>query len=670
MKGPILLLIALAALVAVVVFFLPTDDQAEGLEPIAEETPDLVEEAGPQLAEIDAETEALREFAASFGADTAKTGEIGRQLRNDGEAFVRATDAAGETVAPALFLVRAQGSQIEWIEAPSGELRLETLSSVTAVAAFAGGNWSEPVAMDHKVARHESLDLLVGQAAARLTVQIELQGVGPVDDAICLYAYRESRPTETFEDIFNPAEEVEEVTAWVDQSGLGRDNSLFSDAFRVSDASDKCGQATAGIIQLDDLPAGHYLLRCSSSQGVESAEWVTLAPGDQLQQRVELVQGGFLVGRMFGPDPILPPEARVAASASDVAFAEFVGDRQVLQALESASVDGRRVAQPDAGGNYRLGPIAPGKHLVMGQAEGLRPGRAGEVAVHAGQETQVADMHLHAGHAVAVLVRDAVSGEVLTDADVFWRASSGSGLLADLAEWRGTEEADAAGRQILRNLPFQPIEIEARFEGFASSRQEYLMPKENWTPSAELAVLEFSLEIGHSIRGQVMGPQGQLIAGARVHVGLAEEQGSFSGLLGLSTDDGPHTTTDQDGRFVLDFLPRGNYIVFAEDELHAPGQSEEVDLTEVDSADVTVKLAPAGSLLVRYLDEDGQVGTNMLIVVSHLEDLVPAQAITDENGEAYLVVDSHTVGDASVIVMVDGVQGVTYRNRDMRVVWF
>ena len=44
--------------------------------------------------------------------------------------------------------------------------------------------------------------------------------------------------------------------------------------------------------------------------------------------------------------------------------------------------------------------------------------------------------------------------------------------------------------------------------------------------------------------------------------------------------------------------------------------------------------------------------------------------VTDENGEAYLVVDSHTVGDASVIVMVDGVQGVTYRNRDMRVVWF
>ena len=336
MKRPILLLIALAALVAAVVYFLPADNQGEELDPISEDNTPVAEEAEAQLAEIDPETEALREFATSFGADTATTGKIGRQLRDDGKSIVRATDAAGETVAPALFLIRAQGSQIEWIEAPSGELRMETLSSVTAVAAYAGGNWSEPTAIDHKIARHDSLDLMVSHASAGLTVQIELSGVGVIDDAICLYSYRESRPTETFDDIFNPAEEVEEITAWVDQSGLGRDNSLFSDAFRVNDATDTRSQATSGIVQLSDLPAGHYLLRCSSEQGVENAEWVTLKPGDQLQQRIELVHGGFLVGRMFGPDPMLPSEARVAASATDAAFAELVGDRQILQLIREA----------------------------------------------------------------------------------------------------------------------------------------------------------------------------------------------------------------------------------------------------------------------------------------------------------------------------------------------
>ncbi len=633
MKRPILLLIALATLVAAVVYFLPTEDSDEGFDPTPQDTPTVQEEVDPQLAELASEDEALREFAASFGADTALTGEIGQQLRADGKAFVRATDASGETIAPALFLVRARGSAIEWIEAPTGELRLESLRSVTAVAAYAAGSWSEPTAIDHSVARHESLDLMVSKASASLTVQIELQGVGPIDEATCLYAYRESRPTETFDDIFNPAEEVEEVTAWVDQSGLGRDNSLFSDAFRVSDAKDARSRAEAGILQLQDLPAGHYLLRCFSAQGVENATWVTLGPGAHQQQRVELVHGGFLVGRMFGPDPQLPPQARVAAAATDAAFAEFVGDRQLLQTLKWASVDGRRVAAPDAGGNYRLGPIAPGKHLVMGQAEGLLPGRAGEVVVRTGQESRVPDLRLVSGHAIAILVRDAASGEVLTDAEVFWR-TGGESLLAGLEDWNGTEEVDDAGRHILRNLPFQPIEIEARSEGFAALRQEYLMPKENWIPGTELALMEFPLEAGRSIRGQVFGPQGQIIADAEVRVGLAEEQGSISGIFGMLNGDGPSTTTDQDGRFALDFLPRGNYIVYAQDQQHAPGQSEEVDLTELESAEVTVRLAPAGSLLVRYLDEDGLPGAGMVVIVTHLEKLIPAQQVTDENGEA------------------------------------
>jgi hypothetical protein len=464
-------------------------------------------------------------------------------------------------------------------------------------------------------------------------VQIELQGVGPVEDGVCLYAYRENRPTETFEDIFNPSDEVEEVTAWVDQSGLGRDNSLFTDAFRVSDEKDPRGQSQAGIVQLRDLPAGHYQLRCSSSQGVEKTEWVTLEPGTQQQSRIVLVHGGFLVGRMFGPDPKLPPEARVAASATDAAFAELVGERQILQALEWASVDGRRVAQPDAAGNYRLGPIAPGKHLVMGQAEGLRPARAGEVVVRAGLDSRVPDLRLVAGHAIAILVRNAVNGEVLTDAEVFWRAS-GEGFLAGAAEWRGTEEIDAAGRHILRNLPFQTIEIEARSAGFAALRQEYLMPKENWIPSAKLALMEFPLEAGRSIRGQVLGPQGQAIANAQVRVGLAEELGSISGIFGLMNGEGPSASSDQEGRFAIDFLPRGNYIVYAQDDLHAPGQSAEVDLNELESAEVTVKLASAGSLLVRYLDEEGKPGVGMLVIVTHLVKLAPAQQTTDENGEA------------------------------------
>lgn len=44
--------------------------------------------------------------------------------------------------------------------------------------------------------------------------------------------------------------------------------------------------------------------------------------------------------------------------------------------------------------------------------------------------------------------------------------------------------------------------------------------------------------------------------------------------------------------------------------------------------------------------------------------------VTDENGEAYLVVDAGMSTDAKIYVTVDGVAGKTYRGKDMRVVWF
>jgi len=44
--------------------------------------------------------------------------------------------------------------------------------------------------------------------------------------------------------------------------------------------------------------------------------------------------------------------------------------------------------------------------------------------------------------------------------------------------------------------------------------------------------------------------------------------------------------------------------------------------------------------------------------------------VTDENGEAFLIVDAGASADAKIYVTVDGVAGKTYRGKDMRVVWF
>jgi len=51
-------------------------------------------------------------------------------------------------------------------------------------------------------------------------------------------------------------------------------------------------------------------------------------------------------------------------------------------------------------------------------------------------------------------------------------------------------------------------------------------------------------------------------------------------------------------------------------------------------------------------------------------ELMLEGGVTDENGEAYLIIDSATAGDASVAVTVDDVAGETYSGGNMRVVWF
>ena len=634
MKRPLVLLLALTALVVAVIFLWPSEEAPPITEP--EPTgPATEQESVRGPADIDAETERLREFAASVGGDTESDGPLRAELIETGEASLRAVDAAGEPVSPALFLLRGSGGQIEWIESASGELRFADLSGVSAAAALAQGHWSSPTAIDFDAGEKvlKSVDVAVTQAAAVLELRIELAGVGPADAAHCLYSFRHNRPAQTFDDIFNPSEEIEEVEASVDGSGIGIDNGLFWDAFRVSDPADARSRAEAGVLVLRDLPPSHYELVCFSPTGVAQTDWVTLEAGQMLQHTVELIEGGFVVGSVRGPEGVVLNDARVGSIALTAAFAELVGERQLLERLTRGTPDGRELAGIDEEGRYRMGPMAPGKVLIMGVAEGMLPARAGEVEVRAGLEVEAPEIQLQAGHALAALVRDAATGEVLEEAEVRWKLSDES-IFSFAQRWSESEERDEAGRHILRNLPFQPIEIEARAEGFAASVQQYFMPASNWTAPEELPEFEFRLEVGRELHGTVLDPDGLPVAGAEVRLGPADEALNPAGLFGLTSDATSQQSTDEQGRFHFQHLAAGSYIAQAQDDTHAPGQSEEIDLTEALQAEVQVQLQPAGSLLVRYIGDDGQPEAGQLVIVTHLALLQPQQMTTDERGEA------------------------------------
>lgn len=663
MKSPVPILIALLALVAAAFLFWPTAQPEPVLDPgIAAEQAEQEARRMAELDELAQATEQLREFAGRFD-EVNQAGAIATAQREDGEGLLRAMNTAGEVARPALFLARGQNGQIEWLTSESGELRLENLRPVRSVAAFAEGHWSSAVLLDHDLASHESIELHVHQAAASLTVQVALEGQGPASNATCFYTYATQRPNASLDELFTGEEFVQEVESTMDASGIGTDDSLFSDAFSRNDPSDARTQLEDGLLELKDLPPAHYRLWASSPEGVGAERWITLAPGAVEQVEFTLVLGGFVVGEVASREGEAVPAAKVGAAAMDAAFADFVGERQLLERLEWGAVDGRSLALVDEEGRYRLGPLAPGKVRVMAAAEGWLPGRAGEVEIQAGLETQASPIQLSQGHALTAWVRDASTGEVLQEAEVYWRGA-GESIFDLVAGWAGSEERDDLGRPVLRNLPFQPLQLEARAEGYAAFRQEYLMTESAWIPGSALPELEFLLEEGRQLDGQVLGPDGLPVADAEVMVVPADEDGNVAGLFGMLSSDYPTSTSDQDGRFRFKYLPRGEYIVHARAQPHAPGRSEAVDLSELQAASTEVRLPAAGSLLVRYLDEDGAPGASQVVIVTHLSLALPAQQVTDENGEARF--DQLAAGDYNLQTIAAGATSESFSSGEFQ----
>lgn len=95
----------------------------------------------------------------------------------------------------------------------------------------------------------------------------------------------------------------------------------------------------------------------------------------------------------------------------------------------------------------------------------------------------------------------------------------------------------------------------------------------------------------------------------------------------------------------------------------------DADGNPVEGAAVSWTVQNNGSEPVYVLHTSGMMDMMENVVAAEAE-LVVDGGMTNENGEAYITVDSGAAGDSKVFVMVDDVEGKTYRGKDMRVVWF
>jgi hypothetical protein len=628
------LLIAILLLVAAIFFWNPGGD-----EPLNTEFDAGVEQDDSQLDPAVAEMDGQQAASNGEGREASDTtqqnlGTVARAAAEGGGYQIRALSSSGAPAPGARFLIENRDWEIEWIESDSGVLKLPDFGMVREVAAFADGMWSEPRSIDSSTA--QSLDLMLEIQAGSVNVEVSRQGQGSEAEFLCFHRFRDEPQDlgETLAAVFQPTDDS--VPALSEANA-----DLFHLAFRVEDPTDPRSQGRNGRVELRDLPPGFYTFRAQSTWGVLQTETVELKPGGHQDVSLELPTGGHLSGRVIDADGNPLEQATVMFRPTENNLVDAISKRRVRLILNSSYDDDPRsdLAHTDENGEFTMGPVPTGEGILAAGKEGLLPKIVSNVVIDGEQEQKLEDITLGGGHSVAILVRDAATGEVLQNAIAAWQvAGNDIGLLA-MGSWEigDPKDRDAQGHVILRNLPFERLSVRVQAEGYARKETDYLMPEESWISGGELPVLEVSLKPGLRLHGTVRDAlTGEPVPEVEVLALDSDNQSALPGLMArLGSASYPTTDSDEDGNFEFVDLPASDYVLQAQHADYAPMRSEITPLAEGMEPQVQLLLRPGATLIAHYIGTDGNSEANRSIILVHLELGSTQTQTTNEEGMAH-----------------------------------
>jgi protocatechuate 3,4-dioxygenase beta subunit len=282
-----------------------------------------------------------------------------------------------------------------------------------------------------------------------------------------------------------------------------------------------------------------------------------------------------LVGRLVGPEP----ESKVVGSVTAV---EIDGKPAPLSLLDVLRVD------TDALGRFHLDALGPGDHVLEATAPGYASRRV-DVTVRAGAAADAGDIALEVGLAIRGKVKEK-GGAAIADARIEALPSARTFPLRSTMPRDSRSEAD--GSFTVAGLEAGPYRLRVSAPGFAEVEKP---------ADAGAEKVEVVLSPAGTITGIVVDEKDRPVEAFRASARSAGREGR-----------GPHrfasseATAHADGRFTLEDVAEGTYVVEVTAPEHASATASDVKVTPGNSTDVgRVRLASGGTVKGTVVDTTG-----------------------------------------------------------------
>lgn len=280
----------------------------------------------------------------------------------------------------------------------------------------------------------------------------------------------------------------------------------------------------------------------------------------------------------------------------------------------------------DAEGKYKFDQVPPGIGAPGGEGDGM--GGAAVRAIAGGFAIATRDLRVRSGETrtgIDLLLDDgaSVTGRVLDNkqqpiagASVYYNDNDflrGGELVAgiDLPKRTIQTTTDEQGRFTLGNIPVGNVGISARAKGYANKTAQAV------TTAGQTTEVTIILEPAGWIEGVVTNKHGEPVEGVPLAAydvsgpgQLAFVMKSFFGETlpdrGESTMFPAAVRSDADGRYRLDGLPAGKYVLLANTRTYQKYVSPELDVRNSAGTTHNVSLSSGGTIYGRVYDAAGR----------------------------------------------------------------